>query len=708
MESAGAKITEAPAAEALPGAAPLPGGSDDRELLRRLNGPGAEAALGALIERHGPMVLRAARRVTGDGHRAEDVLQAVFLILYQKAGSLGAVGSLGGWLYRTAVLAAKESVRAEARRKRREDAVAQSAEARTAEAPPELPPGFDAALERLPAVYRDVIVLRFLRGRSLEETAAELKLNPGTVATRTSRGLDRLRRALETSACALAAGTLAQALAAEGAQAAAATIQAAQIASVTALCLKGAGAGAGGGLALAQGVKSSLFYAKLKLGLAAAALMVTAGAVSLTLAMATNEPAAASAEQLPGATIRFVPDAAASSELSAAMLAWKDEELERQGGRLSGSHAWWPWGLTVFDADGDGRPDVLVDQMGAPGSRVFLNRAAPGGGLSFSSNTLPASGRVPSGGFPPEAVDLDRDGFPDLVFKSAEKSNCYLNKGGQGFEAIAWAMPEHESFQRTGVEEGSGAVFLIGERTYYRYDVAAKTFRARPWTHPAAARAPKELLERIEAERAKPEQRFLRIRWREDVDLNGDGRADLICAGPAAYQGRSFGCYLLSDERGALRDATAELGLPESGTPVFAGDLCGDGTACVAVSHGSAPGYYRWTGARYERQAGALTERLKRGFESPHALRQADFNGDGRPDLLLACGRSNFAVVFENLGDGSFREAFRLPVWTGDAVRIADLDGDGRLDLIAGGPGDRITLYRNVSGDALEVPEASK
>jgi RNA polymerase sigma-70 factor (sigma-E family) len=55
-----------------------------------------------------------------------------------------------------------------------------------------------AALGRLPVKQRAVLVLRFLEGQSVQQTAAALRLPEGTVKAYTSRGLDALRRILGT------------------------------------------------------------------------------------------------------------------------------------------------------------------------------------------------------------------------------------------------------------------------------------------------------------------------------------------------------------------------------------------------------------------------------------------------------------------------------------------------------------------------------
>ena len=54
----------------------------------------------------------------------------------------------------------------------------------------------DAAVAALPERYRRVLVLCYLEGASQSEAAERLRLSPGTVAARCSRGLERLRARL--------------------------------------------------------------------------------------------------------------------------------------------------------------------------------------------------------------------------------------------------------------------------------------------------------------------------------------------------------------------------------------------------------------------------------------------------------------------------------------------------------------------------------
>src|SRR5260221_13489809 len=79
-----------------------------------------EAALAALVRRHGPMVLGVCRRVLRHAQDAEDVFQATFLILARKASAVLKREAIGSWLYRVAYRAAQEARVMRARRRAQE------------------------------------------------------------------------------------------------------------------------------------------------------------------------------------------------------------------------------------------------------------------------------------------------------------------------------------------------------------------------------------------------------------------------------------------------------------------------------------------------------------------------------------------------------------------------------------------------------------
>ena len=98
-------------------------GLTDGQLLERfttLRGEAAESAFAALLERHGPMVLRACRDILRDEYDALDALQATSLTLALRGGSLWVRDSLGPWLHR---VACRIAVRAKQWVRNREDDV---------------------------------------------------------------------------------------------------------------------------------------------------------------------------------------------------------------------------------------------------------------------------------------------------------------------------------------------------------------------------------------------------------------------------------------------------------------------------------------------------------------------------------------------------------------------------------------------------------
>lgn len=88
--------------------------SSDEQLLADFLSRRSDDAFSALIGRHGPMVLNVSRRILHDAHAAEDVFQATFLVLADRAGAIHRPTSLAGFLhgvaYRLAVRARRRSM----------------------------------------------------------------------------------------------------------------------------------------------------------------------------------------------------------------------------------------------------------------------------------------------------------------------------------------------------------------------------------------------------------------------------------------------------------------------------------------------------------------------------------------------------------------------------------------------------------------------
>src|SRR5262249_26994650 len=86
---------------------------------RRFSARQDEAAFAEIVTRHQPMLLRLCQRVLHNGHDAEDICQAAFLLLPQKVTSTRWRDSVAGWLYQVAHrMSLKDSARWRYRRRR--------------------------------------------------------------------------------------------------------------------------------------------------------------------------------------------------------------------------------------------------------------------------------------------------------------------------------------------------------------------------------------------------------------------------------------------------------------------------------------------------------------------------------------------------------------------------------------------------------------
>jgi RNA polymerase sigma factor (sigma-70 family) len=178
-------------------------GLTDGELLERFSarrGEQGDVAFEALVTRHGPMVLGTCRQLLGDSNDADDVFQATFLTLAQKAASLRQPERLGPWLHGVAVLKVRKLRQRRERRRRHERrgaiAVDHVDRAESSVGRREESAALHEELARLPEKYRSPIVLCYLQGHTHETAASALGWPLGTVRGRLARAREQLRERL--------------------------------------------------------------------------------------------------------------------------------------------------------------------------------------------------------------------------------------------------------------------------------------------------------------------------------------------------------------------------------------------------------------------------------------------------------------------------------------------------------------------------------
>ncbi|MCI0633328.1 MAG: RNA polymerase sigma factor [Actinobacteria bacterium] len=177
---------------------------EDVELARRAR-DGDVDAYGELVERYREVAFRTAWLITRSSADAEDAAQEAFVKAYYALARFRKGEAFRPWILRIVSNEAKNRRRSTGRRERLALRLADDPGSGDAAPSPEAAvlglearQALRAGLERLPDRDRLVVVYRYLLELSEAETASALGIRPGTVKSRLSRALDRLRRQMET------------------------------------------------------------------------------------------------------------------------------------------------------------------------------------------------------------------------------------------------------------------------------------------------------------------------------------------------------------------------------------------------------------------------------------------------------------------------------------------------------------------------------
>ena len=272
---------------------------DDISLLREFSASQSEPAFAALVERHVALVHSSALRQTGDEHLADEVTQAVFIILAQKAVTLGANTILPAWLYRTTRYAAGNALKIQHRRRVREhqaylgtmndnEALARHSETEAEAVWQQLAPLLDDAMNKLSERDRAPLVLRFFENRPWREVAGMMQVSEDAAQKRVTRALEKLRKLFAKRGVMLTAALIAGAISANSVKAAPYILVKTISAAVMA---KGAAAGVST-LAVVKGTLKALAWSKYQsfIGVGAGVAAVVTGGI-LATATLRGQPA---------------------------------------------------------------------------------------------------------------------------------------------------------------------------------------------------------------------------------------------------------------------------------------------------------------------------------------------------------------------------------------------------------------------------------
>lgn len=172
--------------------------NDEKRSRNQSSGPGLEE----LMRTYGNDVLRMAYLYVKDIHTAEDMFQEVFIKVNKNMDTFRGEAEIKTWLMRITINTCKDYLKSAYHTKvtsladYEEDLIEAEDDYEKLEEAEKAKTVREAVME-LPDKYRDVVVCVYFRGMSVESTANELEMQPGTVKSRLARAREKLKTVLE-------------------------------------------------------------------------------------------------------------------------------------------------------------------------------------------------------------------------------------------------------------------------------------------------------------------------------------------------------------------------------------------------------------------------------------------------------------------------------------------------------------------------------
>ena len=357
-----------------------------------------------------------------------------------------------------------------------------------------------------------------------------------------------------------------------------------------------------------------------------------------------------------------------------------------------------PYQLAIADYDRDSKPDIAVVNFGSSSISIYQNLSSSG---AITTGSFASKVDIAAGSSPHSLVhsDLDGDGRIDLIICSRYGNviTVYRNVSTTG-------VINGGSFQ-PGVSFSTGAGpwrLSVGDLDNDgKPDVVASNNDASAITVLRNTSVPGTIS-------FSPKQDFPLGAGNSHVavrDIDGDGLPDLL-----AMSGTNNLSILRNTSTSGIISFAAYINLPVSGGPAgfTVEDLDADGKPDLIITR------YNLNQLSIFKNVSTVGSIAASSFASPvdflagaepGGVAVGDFNGDGKPDIVVADYGSNTLSIYKNqtsagiINSSSF--ASRVIEATGSnpsSAAVSDIDGDGKSDIIvANNNSATISIFRNAT-----------
>jgi 6-phosphogluconolactonase (cycloisomerase 2 family) len=379
-------------------------------------------------------------------------------------------------------------------------------------------------------------------------------------------------------------------------------------------------------------------------------------------------------------------------------------DLSTLAGKVDISASSGPSNATLSDLDCDGKPDLIVANLGSGTVSIYRNISSTG---TLTAASFAAKFDLSSGSGPTSVVaeDVDGDGKPDLIVTNQYSYTVSIFRnistaGALSASSFAPRVDYSTGYSPTGVAladlDGDGRPdMVIANQQSNTMSVYLNS--ATPGIINALSFATK--LDFITG--TNPQYPVL-------ADIDGDKKPDIIIN---IYGGTNISVFRNTFTTGSLSTSSLApyVDIPTGTKPYFAaaGDLDGDGKTDLVVANQSSNSI---SILRNIATSGSITTASFAGKvdlttnTSPMYVALSDLDGDGKADIEVANQTSNNISVFKNISTSgslttsSFNPKIDFTSGTNPySFAIGDIDLDGKPDLVSTNYGaTTISLLRNI------------